>query len=173
MHCVRPTPPRTTKATVRFGSSLFPPVTSLALAPARAPVAESASRPAGKTATLLHEQEPPAVPGGSFFRTAISQVRRRIRRYAEHGSTLMACDEADHGIAPRCVVRRCPRGDRSQVADRVSGLVQEDPVDGYLRGRSRPGNQRGPLAGRDPSGAESSQDRRLLRERSLQSAAAA
>ena len=34
MHFARPLPPRTTKATVRFGSSLSPPVTSLAARPA-------------------------------------------------------------------------------------------------------------------------------------------
>src|SRR5580698_3962821 len=47
MHCARPARPRTTKATVSFGSSL-----------SRA--AEPASRPAGKQQTLLYEQEPPA-----------------------------------------------------------------------------------------------------------------
>ena len=43
MRCARPAPPRTTKATVRFGSSLSPPVTSLAAALTAALVAEPAS----------------------------------------------------------------------------------------------------------------------------------
>jgi hypothetical protein len=43
---------------------LSPPVTSLAAALLTALVAEPASRPAGKAATLLHEQEPPAQAGG-------------------------------------------------------------------------------------------------------------
>src|SRR6188508_2921047 len=68
MRCARPTPPRTTRATVRCGSSLSPPVTSLAAALTAALVAEPASRPAGKhQPTLLHEQEPPAVPRGLFY----------------------------------------------------------------------------------------------------------
>src|SRR5437764_572442 len=48
MHFARPAPPRTTRATVRCGSSLSPPVTSLAAALTAARVAEPASRPAGK-----------------------------------------------------------------------------------------------------------------------------
>ena len=48
MRFARPVPPRTTKATVNFGSSLSPAVTSWAAALRAAPVAEPASRPAGK-----------------------------------------------------------------------------------------------------------------------------
>ena len=53
MHCARPVPPRTTKATVRFGSSLSPAVTSLAAALTAALVAEPASRSAGMLPLLL------------------------------------------------------------------------------------------------------------------------
>lgn len=73
MHFARPAPPRTTKATVRFGSSLSPAVTFLAAALAAAPAAEPVSRlaaePASRRAgrlTLMHNQEPPAQAGGFF-----------------------------------------------------------------------------------------------------------
>src|SRR5688572_28894536 len=48
MRCARPAPPRTTRATVRCGSSLSRAVTSLAAAPPAALVGVPASRPAGK-----------------------------------------------------------------------------------------------------------------------------
>src|SRR6476660_25747 len=84
MRCARPPPPRTTRATVRFGSSLFPPVTSLAAALLTALVAEPASRSAGRQQTLLHEQEPPAVPGGSF--TSYSNQPNPARVFFQRGS---------------------------------------------------------------------------------------
>jgi hypothetical protein len=58
MHCARPVPPRTTRTTVRFGSSLCPAVTSLAAAPAAAPVAEPASWSAGKLDPVVCARAP-------------------------------------------------------------------------------------------------------------------
>src|SRR5262245_22636843 len=63
MRCARPTPPRTTRATVRFGSSLSPPVTSLAAALTAALVAEPASRPAGKQQPCCTSKSPRGRPG--------------------------------------------------------------------------------------------------------------
>src|SRR3977135_50172 len=76
MHFARPVPPRTTKATVRFGSSLSPPVTSLAAALTAALVAEPASRPAGRQQPCCTSKSPRLCPGALLLRTAISQVRR-------------------------------------------------------------------------------------------------
>src|SRR5438093_9081366 len=66
MHFARPVPPRTTKATVRFGSSLSPPVTSLAAALTAALVAEPAFRSAGRLDPPACA-EPPACARGLFF----------------------------------------------------------------------------------------------------------
>ena len=63
MHFARPVPPRTTKATVNFGSSLSPPVTSLAAALPAARVAEPASRPAGKQQPCCTSKSPRHRPG--------------------------------------------------------------------------------------------------------------
>src|SRR6185436_9170947 len=76
MRCARPTRPRTTRATVRFGSSLSPPVTSLAAALLTALVAEPASRPPGKQQPCCTSKSPRLCPGTLLLRTAISQVRR-------------------------------------------------------------------------------------------------
>src|SRR5580765_6552019 len=76
MRCARPVPPRTTKATVRFGSSLSPPVTSLAAALTAALVAEPASKPAGRQQPCCTSKGPRLCPGALLLRTAISQVRR-------------------------------------------------------------------------------------------------
>src|SRR5215467_4152560 len=67
MHFARPVPPRTTKATVRFGSSLSPPVTSLAAALTAALVAEPASRPAGKQQPCCTSKSPRHKPGAFCF----------------------------------------------------------------------------------------------------------
>src|SRR5688572_9999844 len=66
MRCARPTPPRTTRATGRFGSSLSPAVTSLARALTPALVAEPASRPAGKQQTFCTSKSPRLTAGGFF-----------------------------------------------------------------------------------------------------------
>src|SRR5580658_3739727 len=90
MHCARPARPRTTKATVSFGSSLSRAATSLAaLTPARA--AEPASRPAGKQQPCCFEYEPPAQAGGFLFRTAVLRNR----------------------FPEQCVLIQCPSGRRS------------------------------------------------------------
>src|SRR5437763_4320169 len=75
MHFARPVPPRTTKATVRFGSSLSPPVTSLAAALPAALVAEPASRPAGKQQPCCTSKSPRYRPGAFLFRTAMLRNR--------------------------------------------------------------------------------------------------
>src|SRR5688572_7271177 len=74
MRCARPTPPRTTRVTVRFGSSLSPPVTSLAAALLTALAAEPPSRPAGKHQPCCTIKSPRLSPGALLLRTAISQV---------------------------------------------------------------------------------------------------
>src|SRR5262249_47469105 len=66
MRCARPTPPRTTRAMARFGSSLSPPVTSLAPRPPP-PVAEPASKPAGKQQPCCTSKSPRLTAGGSFL----------------------------------------------------------------------------------------------------------
>src|SRR5205814_8980103 len=76
MHFARPVPPRTTKATVRFGYSLSPPVTSLAAALTAALVAEPASRPAGRQQPCCTSKSPRLCPGALLLLTAVSQVRR-------------------------------------------------------------------------------------------------
>src|SRR5215470_16762808 len=63
MRCARPTPPRTTRAMVRFGSSLSPAVTSLAAALLTALVAEPVSRPAGKQQPCCTSKAPGAGRG--------------------------------------------------------------------------------------------------------------
>src|SRR5207253_6210648 len=67
MHFARAVPPRTTKATVRFGSSLSPPVTSLAAALTAALVAEPASRPAGKQQPCCTSKSPRFTAEGFFI----------------------------------------------------------------------------------------------------------
>src|ERR1700680_4640443 len=76
MHFARPVPPRNTKASVRFGSTLSPPVTSLAAALTAALVAEPASRPAGRQQPCWASKSPRLCTGALLLRTAISQVRR-------------------------------------------------------------------------------------------------
>src|ERR1700730_7043493 len=67
MHFARQVPPRTTKATVRFGSSLSPPVTSLAAALTAALAAEPPSRPAGKQQPCCASKSPRHRPGVFCF----------------------------------------------------------------------------------------------------------
>src|SRR6516164_6818344 len=67
MHFAKPAPPRITKATVRFGSSLSPPVTCLAAALTAALVAEPASRPAGKQQACSTSKSPRHRPGAFYF----------------------------------------------------------------------------------------------------------
>src|SRR5215813_15287636 len=76
MRCARPTPPRTTRATVRFGSSLSPPVTSLAAALTAALVAEPASRPAGKQQPCCTSKSPRLTAGGFFLYNPENSGRR-------------------------------------------------------------------------------------------------
>src|SRR5437867_10971670 len=104
MHCARPTPPRTTRATVRFGSSLSPPVTSLAAALTAALVAEPASRPAGRQQPCCTSKSPRLCPGALLLRTAISQVRRAC--FFQRGSLvaddlLQAVAAGHHGLKRR------------------------------------------------------------------------
>src|SRR5215475_11026069 len=66
MRCARPPPRRTTRATIRFGSSLSPAVTSLAAALLTALVAEPASRPAGKQQPSSTSKSLRLTAGGSF-----------------------------------------------------------------------------------------------------------
>src|ERR1700675_2832440 len=84
MHFARPVPPRTTKATVRFGSSLSPPVTSLAAALTAALVAEPASRPAGRQQPCCTSKSPRLCPGGSF--TSYSNQPSPARVFFQRGS---------------------------------------------------------------------------------------
>src|SRR5262249_30531856 len=63
MRCAKPPTPRTTKATVRFGSSWSPAVTSLVARPP-APVAEPASRPARKPQPCCTSKSPRFTAGG-------------------------------------------------------------------------------------------------------------
>src|SRR5436190_21666361 len=66
MRCARPAKPRTTRAMVRFGSSLSRSVTSLAAALLTALVAEPASRPAGKQQPCSTSKSPGLRPGALF-----------------------------------------------------------------------------------------------------------
>src|SRR5262245_17954864 len=72
MRCAKQPPPRTTRATVRFGSSWSPAVPSLVPRPP-VPVAEATSRPADQQNTAVQEK-PPACAGG-FFVGQISRGR--------------------------------------------------------------------------------------------------
>src|SRR5215831_21219085 len=89
MHFARPVRPRTTKATVRFGSSLSPPVTSLAAALTAALVAEPASRPAGKQQPCCTSKKSPAQAGGFLFRTAM--LRNRFPEQCALKDPTVAC----------------------------------------------------------------------------------
>src|SRR5436190_19297769 len=73
MRCARPAKPRTTRAMVRFGSSLSRSVTSLAAALLTALVAEPASRPAGKQQPCCTSKSPRRRPGA--FQGAGSRMR--------------------------------------------------------------------------------------------------
>src|SRR5215212_3789671 len=73
MRCARPTRRRTTRTTVRCGSSWSPPVTSLAAALTAALVAEPASRPAAKQQPVARARAP-GCGRGLLLRTAISRV---------------------------------------------------------------------------------------------------
>src|SRR5438128_1697273 len=75
MHFARPAPPRTTKATVRFGSSLSPLVTSLAAALTAALVAEPAFRPAGKQQPCCTSESPRLCRGLSYFAQQSAMAR--------------------------------------------------------------------------------------------------
>ena len=63
MRCATPAPPRTTRATVRFGSSSSPPVTSLAAALVRALELEPACRSAGKLSLSCRANRSPRLEG--------------------------------------------------------------------------------------------------------------
>ena len=125
MHFDRPVPPRTTKATVRFGSSLSPPVTSLAAALPAALVAEPASRQQGccrcycccSIGKLPHlcKEEPPAQAGGFLFRTAM--LRNRLVRFLA-GPPHTPRGKYPVSIGARCTVMECRRAyENDYIAD--------------------------------------------------------
>src|SRR4029450_3400157 len=120
MHCARPVTPRTTKATVRFGSSSSPPVTSSAAALVAALVAEPASRPAGKQQPLCTRKSPRLCPGALFLRTATSQARRVCS--FQRGSLV-----ADDLLQEVAAGRRQPW---SHTAERMKATPQRPPEEG-------------------------------------------
>src|SRR5262245_43528110 len=85
MHCARPAPPRTTRATVRCGSGLSLPATSLAPGPLKALVVESTCRSAARQQHFYKKS--PRLYRGLFFsyssqrfgqpRTASSGMKRK------------------------------------------------------------------------------------------------
>src|SRR5688572_30800421 len=76
MRCARPAPPRTTRARIRSGSSLSPPVT-----PAAAPlVVERASRSTGRLDPAALAGAPGLCPGALFL------VQQSARNHLRQGS---------------------------------------------------------------------------------------
>ena len=90
MRCARPASPRTTRATVRFGSSSSPPVTSLAAALVTALAAEPASRPAGKQQPCCTSKSPRVCPGA--LRCSPCHTRQSPRAL-EHATELLKLTE--------------------------------------------------------------------------------
>src|SRR5690348_10323556 len=92
MPCARPPRPRTTKATVRSGSSLSPAVTSLAAAPTAALVAERAFRSDGKQRPCCTNKRPPVPPGAFFISYSSGRASLRVGGGRRPGR-LLACEE--------------------------------------------------------------------------------
>jgi hypothetical protein len=141
MRCARPAPPRTTRARIRSGSSLSPPVM-----PAPAPlVVEPASRSAG-SGTLLYEQEPPAQAGGFLCTSSAGPARGVLRVLHVVGPG--APQQRWHRSATPCSIESIFHRQSGSNAERFKGVLDDyypwrlQPQGRRVTGRERRGDRR-------------------------------
>src|SRR5204863_8177900 len=139
MRCAKPPTPHTTKATVRCGSSLSPPVTSLAPALLKDLVAEPTSRSADSNQQLCCTSKSPRLQAGGFlFRVPgpCDQFMEKPRQVSSPGP-FVSIDEQVSAVAYMPIVTHATA--RRHV--RMLGLILRRVRDHHFRGEQQTGHR--------------------------------